>query len=55
VLEGEVGGTVGSDDAPVGKKLAGVVEEHHAVAQQAPPLLGMKSDRVRSLAISSIR
>jgi hypothetical protein len=35
---------VRSDDAPVRKQLAGVLEEHDAVAEQTPPLLGVGHD-----------
>lgn len=49
-----VGGAVGVDHAPVGQKLAGVVEEDDAVAQQAPSLLGVAGDRVGRLAVQRV-
>jgi hypothetical protein len=39
------------DALPVRQQLAGVVEEHDTVAQQAPPLLGVSHDDVCSVAV----
>lgn len=43
------------DGAAVGQELAGVVEEDHAVAQQAPALLGESGDHFGRFAVSRLR
>jgi hypothetical protein len=43
------------DDRSVGEQRAGVVEDHHAVAEQAPALFGMAGDHARSLAVRRVR
>jgi hypothetical protein len=40
----DAGRAVRGDCAAVGQELAGVIEQHDAVAQQAPPLLGVEGD-----------
>ena len=50
-----VGGAVRVDDAAVGQQLAGVLEEHDAVAQQAPALLRVAGDGVGGLPVGSLR
>ena len=42
------------DHSAVGEKLTRVVEEEHAVAQQAPPLLGVKRHGVRGVPVGSL-
>jgi len=39
----------------IGQQLAGVLEEDHAVAQQAPPLLGVGGDAVGGVAVRVVR
>jgi hypothetical protein len=46
-----VGGSVRVDHAAVGEKFTSVVEEKDAVAQQAPPLLGVKRHGVRGVPV----
>jgi hypothetical protein len=46
-----VGGPVRVDHAAVGEKFTRVVEEENAVAQQAPPLLGVKRHGVRGVPV----
>ena len=50
----DVGGPVRVDHSAVGEKFTRVVEEEYAVAQQAPPLLGVKRHRVGSVAVRSL-
>src|SRR5262249_36752648 len=40
----DAGGVVREDRAAAGQELTGVVEEDHAVAEPAPPLLGVAGD-----------
>ena len=49
-----VGGTVRVDDLAVGQQLTGVLEEHHAVAQQAPALLRVAGEGVGGLPVGSL-
>jgi hypothetical protein len=42
------------DHAAVGEKFTRVVEEKYAVAQQAPPLLGVKRHRVGGVPVGSL-
>jgi len=42
---------VDGDAGSVGKQLAGVVEDDHAVAQQPPPLFGVVGDQTRRVVI----
>ena len=49
----DVGGPVRVDHAAVGEKFTRVVEEKDAVAQQAPPLLGVKRHGVRGVPVGS--
>ena len=49
----DVGGPVRVDHAAVGEKFTRVVEEKYAVAQQAPPLLGVKRHGVRGIPVGS--
>ena len=50
----DVGGPVRVDHSAVGEELTRVVEEEHAIAQEAPALLGMKRDGVRGLPVGSL-
>jgi hypothetical protein len=45
---------VRGDRSAAGQQLAGVVEDDHAVAQQAPPLLGVAGNGAGGLAVSSV-
>ena len=47
----KVGRAVGCDDSPVGKQLAGVLEQHDPVAEQTPPLLGVAGDGPSGLTV----
>src|SRR5215831_5058190 len=47
----EVGGPVRCDGRAVGQQFTGVLEDHDAVAEQAPALLGVADDGVRRFAI----
>ena len=47
-------GTARRDHPAVRKDLAGVLEEHHAVAEQAPALLRMAGDDLRGVAVSRV-
>lgn len=48
-------GTLRWNRATVGQELAEVVEKDHAVAQEAPSLLGMGHDRVGSISVRAVR
>jgi hypothetical protein len=48
------GGTLREHHPTVREQLAEVVEEDHAVAQEAPPLLGVGGDGVGRLAVRAI-
>jgi len=50
---GEIGGPVRRDALAVGQQLPGVFEDHHAIAEQAPALLGVADDGVRRFAVRS--
>src|ERR1700755_1780177 len=47
----EVGGPVRCDGLAVWQQFAGVLEDHDAVAEQAPALLGVADDGVRRFAV----
>jgi hypothetical protein len=49
-----VAGVTRSDCPPVGQDLAHVVEDDHAVAQQAPPLLGVGGEGVSGVAVGTV-
>lgn len=44
-----------SDDLAVGKQVAGVVEGHDAVAEEAPALLGVAGHGASGVAIRCVR
>jgi hypothetical protein len=44
-------GRCGRDHPAAGKDLAHVVEQDHSVAQQAPPLLGVRGDSAGGIAV----
>ena len=50
----DVGRTVRIDHSTVGEEFAGVIEQEDTVAQQAPPLLGVKRDGVRGVPVGSL-
>src|SRR5260370_11558976 len=43
------------DDRSVGEQHAGVFEDHHAVAEQAPALFWVAGDHARGLAVRRVR
>jgi hypothetical protein len=45
---------VRGDRAAVGQEFAGVVEEDDAVAEQAPPLLGVEGDSASRIAVRTV-
>jgi len=47
--------TARRDFPTVGQQLAGIVEENHAVTQQAPPLLGVDGDGVCGVSVEPVR
>jgi len=47
----DVGRPVRSDARAVGKQFPGVFEDHDAIAEQAPALLGVTDDDVRCFAV----
>ena len=47
----DVGGPVRVDHSAVGEKFTRVVEEKDAIAQQAPPLLGVRRHGVRGVPV----
>jgi hypothetical protein len=51
----EVGGPVRCDGRAVRQQFAGVLEDHDAVAEQAPALLGVADNGVRRFPIRSRR
>jgi hypothetical protein len=50
----DVAGEVRISHPAAGKDLAHVVEHDHSVAQQAPPLVGVKGDRMRGIAVRTV-
>jgi hypothetical protein len=42
---------MGRDAASVGQELTGVIEEHHAIAEETPSLLGVEGDQVGRLTV----
>jgi len=50
-VETQVGGAVRSDTSAVRQKLARVLEDHDAIAEQAPALLGVADDSVCRLTV----
>lgn len=48
------GPPVGGYAIPVREKLSGVIEDDHAVAQQAPPLFGVSGDCVGCFPVNGI-
>ncbi len=50
----DVGWPVGVNHSTVGEELTRVVEEKHAVAEEAPPLFGVKRNGVGGLPIGSL-
>src|SRR4051794_34649510 len=51
----KVGRAVRCDDPPVGKQFAGVLEQHHPVAEQTPSLLGVAGDGASGLTVGCAR
>jgi hypothetical protein len=52
--QSDVGRAVRRNYPTVGQELARVVEEDHAVAQEAPPLVGVEGDGVGGVAVGAV-
>ena len=46
---------MGRDDVAVGQQFTGVIENHDAITEQAPSLLGVGRDDLRGLAVRCVR
>jgi hypothetical protein len=46
---------VDGDGAAIGQELACVVEDHHAIAQQPPPLLGVERHKASRVMVDGVR
>jgi len=50
-----IGTPVSGDAASIGQKLAVVLEQHHTVAEESPPLLGVEGHQAGRVVVRSVR